>query len=91
MSETAPFPEDLENTTENIYEAIMVIARRARKIGADQKLEIEKTLSMIEAEEEPDEETEVREKPVHDFEKPTMIAIRELRGSKLSYEYKDKF
>lgn len=90
MEEKVPFPEAFQNRGFNIYEAVMVIAKRARKISADQKLEIESNMNTKEPEEET--ETEEEESPKNEvylsFEKPTMIALRELEEDNLDVDYR---
>jgi len=83
------FSENPESKTDNIYEAIMVIAKRARKIAADQKFEIEKILTTAEAEEGSEEEVRTEREDVIELEKPVVIAMRELFAGELDYEYKD--
>jgi len=90
MEEKLHMSDNFMDITDNVYEAIMIVAKRARKIGADQKIEIEKALSEIQAEnEELEEEEEKRELEIQ-LEKPTIIAFRELEQQDLEYEYKEK-
>lgn len=83
-------PEDFEEKTDNLYEAIMIVARRARKISANQKLEIENTMHIVESEEEIIED-ENREEPTLylELEKPTRIAFRELSEDDLDFDYRE--
>ena len=91
MEDLIPYPEDFDKQTDNIYEAVMVLSRRARKIGADQKLEIERFLTNVEAEEENEEEVEVKDEVVRvQLEKPTIIAVNELKRGDLEFEYVEK-
>lgn len=93
MKENIPYPEDLADCADNIYESVVIIARRARKIGADQKLEIDKMLNTADTgndEEEGSENVVEREKPELEYEKPSIIALRELMGKELEHEYRDK-
>jgi DNA-directed RNA polymerase subunit K/omega len=91
MAKEIPFPEDFEAVTNNIYEAVMVVAHRARKIATDQKLEIEKNMTVVEPEEEKEEEPPAKEAKVeYNFEKPTIIAFRELIDKDLEFEYREK-
>ncbi len=88
-------PEDFENKTSNVYEAIMVVARRARKIAADQKVEIEKSMQRIETNAEENIE-EVLTPPIDSnnvylkLEKPTKIAFEELTRQEIDFEYREK-
>ena len=90
MSKVVSYFTKYSDEADNIYEAIMVVAKRARKIGADQKFEIEKILSTSEATEENEEEIVKDNEELLDIEKPTVIAIRELLNGDLEFEYKDK-
>lgn len=78
----------------NIYEAIVIIAKRARQINDEQKRYIESEL-MIESntDDYDDDEYEVDRSNVRDFislPKPTRIAIDEFIDGKLNYEYLNK-
>lgn len=90
MSNVVSYFNKFTDDSDNIYEAIMVIAKRARKIGADQKFEIEKILSVLEAEEDNEQEVGKSRENSLEMEKPTVIAIRELLDGELEFEYKDK-
>lgn len=95
MAKKVPLPEDYQNITENLYEAVMVTARRARKIAADQKIEIEKEMHQVvlEPSENPDAEDVVRQETdgiYLQLEKPTKIAFRELANLDLEWEYREK-
>jgi len=94
MEEQLFLTDDFTKYTENVYEAIMIIAKRARKIGADQKVEIERLLSTHEAQPEEEEPPVVEEKlevrPELEMEKPTIIAFREFLGGDIEFDYKDK-
>ena len=85
-----PLDEDFSRLSDSIYEAVMVIAKRARKIGADQKFEVEKLLSTQEPEKEDEEEPVVENRINIELEKPTIIALRELSNDELEFEYKEK-
>ncbi len=90
MEHRQPLPEDFEEKTDNIYEAIMVVARRARKVAANQKLEIENTMHMVESEEEIVEDENREESTLYlELEKPTRIAFRELIEDDLDFDYRD--
>jgi len=78
----------------NLYEAVIVAARRARKINDDTKLEFNSLLSTITAGHE--DEFEDRENPEQmklslEFEKREKAhinAIKELVDAKIEYRYK---
>jgi len=90
MEDKHHLSDDFIDITDNVYEAIMIVAKRARKIGTDQKVEIENALSEIQAEnEEIEEEEEKRELEIQ-LEKPTVIAFKELVQHDLEFEYKEK-
>jgi DNA-directed RNA polymerase subunit K/omega len=80
----------------NLYEAVVVAARRARKLNDDNKLEFNTILSTITAGRE--EEFEDKENPEQlklslDFdkrEKPHIQAIKEVRDSKVEFRYKNE-
>lgn len=90
MKDKMPLDEDFSRLSDSIYEAVMVIAKRARKIGADQKFEVEKLLSTQEPEKEDEEEPVVENRINIELEKPTIIALRELSNDELEFEYKEK-
>lgn len=89
MTERIPYPEKFKGLSENIYEAVMIVSKRARKIAANQKIEIERNMNVVEPEEDTNEESEVNEVYLS-FEKPTMIAFRELEKKELEHNYKGK-
>jgi DNA-directed RNA polymerase subunit K/omega len=95
MSKLVPYPEDFDSITDNIYEAVMVIAKRARKISADQKLEIDKLIHPMEQEETSIEvEGEIarppEERPVINFPKPAVLAFEELKKKEVEFQYLEK-
>lgn len=96
MVKTLPLSE-LEKHSENVYEAIMVIAKRARQINEEQKTQMDSAIDTDELredheEEEDKKETEetIEEKELVKEEKPTMVALEEMLQGKLRYEYKDR-
>ena len=83
--------EDFENLADNIYEAIIVIAKRARQIGDAQKKEIDKQIGTLELTEQPEEEPpdeDVPEPEFYHFEKPTVSAMKEMAEGKIKVAYK---
>lgn len=78
----------------NLYEAVVVVARRARKINDDYKLEFNTLLSSLTT--NADDEFEDRENPEQlklslEFEKrekPHIQAINELVNNGIEYRYK---
>ncbi len=89
--------EDFHGRAENIYEAILIIARRSRQIGELQKRQIDRALGQTEMLEqqvvEPvGEETEVHTeepepRPQFHFEKPAIQAMREMANEKTKWHY----
>jgi DNA-directed RNA polymerase subunit K/omega len=93
MSSTIPLSE-LEKISDNLYEAIVVIAKRARQINEEQKslidIETEMDESMDDYEEEVEEEMEEQEeikKKVIKLPKPTEIAIQEMLSGEIKWDY----
>ena len=91
-------PEDFEGKAVNIYEAILIIAKRARQVGEVQKRQIDRYLGkteMIEQAaaqaraEDTDEviEPEPMERPEFNFERPVIAAFREMKEGKIIYSY----
>ena len=94
MSSTIPLSE-LEKLSGNLYEAIVVIAKRARQINEEQKslidIETEMDESMDDYEDEEEEEEivepeEIKRKVVK-LPKPTEIAIQEMLSGKIKWDY----
>ncbi len=95
-------PIDIDHLTksaENIYEAIVVLLKRARQINEEMKIEFNQRIEMLQSRIfEPEEETEQPQtnpdqilvaKEFEQRPKPTEIAIRELMGKKINYRYKE--
>jgi DNA-directed RNA polymerase omega subunit len=86
----------IKEKTPNLYEAVIVASRRARKLNDDQKLEFNNQLGTINTGH--DDEFEDRENPEQmklslEFEKrekPHIIAIKELLADKIEYRYKNE-
>lgn len=92
MSSTIPLSE-LEKLSSNLYEAIIIIAKRARQINEEQKSLIDIETDMDESmddydeeEEEIEEQEEVKRKVVK-LPKPTEIAIQEMLSGKIKWDY----
>ena len=96
-------PIDIEEMTgkaENIYEAIVVLLKRARQINEEMKIEFNQRIEMLQSRIfEPEEETEQPQTNpdqilvAQEFEqrpKPTETAINELMGGRLAFRYKDE-
>jgi DNA-directed RNA polymerase omega subunit len=83
--------EDFVNLADNIYEAIIAIAKRARQIGDAQKKEIDKQIGTLELTEQPEEEQpdeDVPEPEFYHYEKPTVFAMKEMAEGKIKIDYK---
>jgi DNA-directed RNA polymerase subunit K/omega len=91
--------EDFRDKIDNIYEAIIVIAQRARQIGQKQSRIIEHFLASKKPQETDDAEEEApRRKPTDEdddeprlpkFEKPTILAMNELLKGEIKYDIKE--
>ena len=93
------FPEDfLGEKAVNIYEIVLIIAKRARQIGEIQKREIDRHLGQTEMleqaaararAEESDEvyEPEPIDRPVPKFEKPIVLSMLEMKQGKVEFHY----
>jgi DNA-directed RNA polymerase subunit K/omega len=99
MASTIPL-EELKKHSSNIYEAIMIIAKRARQINDEQKRLIEQETgydsSMDDVNDDEEEENETLEErqaqPVKYIKlpKPTTVALEEMLTGKLTFEYTEK-
>lgn len=87
---------EIDNCADNIYEAIIVSARRARQINDEVKIEFNAMLSTI-PESNMDEESEDIDNPAQlkisqDMEKkkkPHVQAMDELLNNDISFRYKE--
>ncbi len=92
--------EELTGKAENIYEAIVVLLKRARQINEEMKIEFNQRIEMLQSRIfEPEEETEQPQTNPDqilvalEFErrpKPTETAIAEVLEGKLAFRYKDE-
>jgi DNA-directed RNA polymerase subunit K/omega len=101
MASTVPLDE-LKKYSSNIYEAIMIIAKRARQINDEQKRIIEQetgydssmdNINADDFDDEGPESTDDREKqPIKYIRlpKPSTIALEEMLSGKLGFRYDDK-
>jgi DNA-directed RNA polymerase subunit K/omega len=91
--------EELTGKAENIYEAIVVLLKRARQINEEMKIEFNQRVEMLQSKIfEPEEETDQPQTNpdqiliAQEFEKrpkPTEMGIQELLANKLSFRYKE--
>ena len=96
-------PTDLERVSANangIYEAILAIAKRARQIHNETKIELNQrleTLAQLTTIPESEEEIDVAANPDQlrislEFEtrpKPTELALKEWEGGKVTWRYRE--
>jgi DNA-directed RNA polymerase subunit K/omega len=92
--------EEMTSRAENIYEAIVILLKRARQINEEMKIEFNQRIEMLQSRVfEPEEETEQPQTNpdqilvAQEFEqrpKPTETAIRELMENKLTHRYKEE-
>jgi len=81
---------DLEEHAENVYEAIVVIAKRARQINDEQKRYLESQMDLTQEEDELDTDTfstEAIDQAYLKMPKPTRVALEEMLAGKLKFEY----
>jgi DNA-directed RNA polymerase subunit K/omega len=101
MASTIPL-EELKKHSTNIYEAIMIIAKRARQINDDQKRVIEQetgydsSMDNVNDDDSDDDSSESSEErqaqPIKyiKFPKPTTLALEEMLSGRLNYRYAEK-
>ncbi len=87
--------KDLEKRTNNIYEAVIVAAKRARQVNDENRLEYNTILNPLSI--TTDDDFEEKENPEVlktslEFEnrpKPHLIATQEILDDKIEYRYKE--
>ena len=84
--------DEVTQKVENIYEAIIIIAKRARQVNDEQKRYIESELAIDADNDEygDDDEYEINKENIGEFiqlPKPTRVAISEFLTGKLNHEY----
>lgn len=87
--------KELEKYVDNIYEAVVIIAKRAKQINDEQKQFLETELALDEEIDELEDDSEnesadVEEQKYIKLPKPTKIAIEEFLSGKIKYEYLDR-
>ena len=85
---------DLEKYSDNIYEAIIVISKRARQINVEQKQYIEREAGIDDSivndgDDEIFDRDMIDEDKIIRLPKPTELAIKEMIEGKLKYDYGD--
>jgi len=91
MSSTIPLNE-LIKYSDNLYEAIVIIAKRAKQLNEEQKsqIELETDVDVLMDnydEDEEIEEEELVERKIIKLPKPTELAIQEMLAGKINYDY----
>ena len=86
--------EDLEKYADNIYEAIVILGKRARQINEDQKIFIEREAGIDDSYDDDDEDEFVDREMVDEAKKirlpkPTSMAIDEFISGKIQFDYGD--
>ncbi|MBX7152117.1 DNA-directed RNA polymerase subunit omega [bacterium] len=85
-----PFSE-LDEKVQNVFEAVMVAAKRARQINDEQMIQVR---TVMEGEDSPeDENVKVNREDILDLEKlpkPVTTALNELLDGQLDFEYIEK-
>ncbi len=96
--------DKIASKAENIYEAIVVMSKRARQVNEELKIEFNQRIELLQTRTvNPEEENEPEpEQPVtnpeqiliaQDFEhrpKPTETAVQEMTDGKLNFRYKNE-
>jgi len=94
MGVTTTNLEDLYDSIGNIYEAIMIVAKRARQINEEQKMMLETEFGITgdnDGYEDDQDEVEKNDDITYmKLPKPTRVALEELLSGKLDYEYLNK-
>jgi DNA-directed RNA polymerase omega subunit len=92
MTETLPL-EKLEEKVDSLYEAIVVIARRARQINEMQKQLIDRETEANASDDDLDEvvfDGDYLDRQYLKLPKPTTLALEEMMAGKLEFEYISK-
>ncbi len=92
MIHTLPL-ESLEKNADNVYEAIIMIARRARQINELQKRVMDKATEAMNNSESFDDEGVNHDVVEHQYlklPKPTSVSLQEFLQAKLASEYPEQ-
>ncbi len=92
--------DELTSKAENVYEAIVILLKRARQINEEMKIEFNQRIEMLQSRIfEPEEETDQPQTNpdqilvAQEFEKrpkPTETSVQELMEGNLAYRYKEE-
>ncbi len=86
--ETTPFSE-LEKQSEDTFEAIVIISKRARQVNAERLAKMELPAFMDDTDEEVGLDREdLKDIDFDAIEKPTSFALREMLAGELTFRYK---
>lgn len=86
---------DLDRHAENIYEAIVVLSKRARQINEELKIRLNQELENFTTHNDSEEEIENNPEQIRislEYErmlKPTQAAVEDLLGDRLTFRYKE--
>ena len=83
---------EIEKRAKNLYEAVIVVAKRARQINIDINEQIKSHLGNIEIDEDNSEDVIDRESIISEFDrkaKPTTLAIEDMLEDRLKFNYID--
>lgn len=91
MSSTLPLVELIKGC-ENVYEAIVIIAKRAKQINEEQKRIIEVETIMDDSMDNYDDEEDIEEvseieRKIIKLPKPTEMAIQEMLAGNIQWDY----
>ncbi|AXJ02186.1 RNA polymerase Rpb6 [Cyclonatronum proteinivorum] len=94
MSARALDVEKIQDTTGNLYESIVIMAKRSRQIAAREKMELDEKLRYFEGFEEEDEFSfnEEQERISKEYEAkshPVVRGVGEFLDNKVAYRYPD--
>ena len=81
---------DLDKYSANIYEAIVIIARRAGQVNEEQKQILERESEIFDEDDEFDDEgitIDLVDRKYIRLPKPTQVALEEMLAGKLTHEY----
>ncbi len=87
--------KDLEAKAENIYEAIVIMSKRARQINEERKIEFNQQVELVQTKTETDEEVDANPDQLRislEFEKrmkPTEVSLEEIMTDTLEFRYKE--
>jgi DNA-directed RNA polymerase subunit K/omega len=89
--------EDLLEETNNVYESVVVMTKRARQVNNEQKLEIDMNMdtpTVLDSKENEDfDDVEIdREALLREhkkFPKPSRVAIQEMARKEIHFSYKE--